>query len=185
MAALFGEDQVDALQRRLDDLAPPEREAAVVEALAQALKANGHKFVLPFTFKNERGTRTTHHLILVSKHFKAYEVMKDIMAKSSSNHDQGVPSFMYMPAASQRQQLLFELSRPLDELQGMLLRDFAGQSLTMRQIYESHSVDRPFIAKNYKDVLRSMEIAQKIGVDRPKLSKTGFADHLKVTFPPR
>lgn len=47
--------------------------------------------MLPFCFKNESGTRTKHHLIFVTKAFKGYEVMKDIMAKASSSREQGVP----------------------------------------------------------------------------------------------
>ena len=64
----------------------------------------------------------------------------------------------------------------------MLLRDFAGQTLTMRAIYEKHSVDRSYLAKNYKDVLTAMETDGAIKTSGRK-SKRGFADNIAVTFP--
>lgn len=182
MCALFGEEKAKALGKELEPLVPAAREATIVNALAQALKGYGHRYVLPFCFKNENGTRTKHHLILVTKAFKGYEVMKDIMAKASSSQEQGVPSFTYSSADSSAQQLLFELNRPLDDLRAMLLRDFAGRTLAMRAIYEEHSVDRPYVSKNYKDVLSTMETDGSIKTSGRK-SKRGFADGILVTFP--
>jgi three-Cys-motif partner protein len=182
MCALFGEKRAKALGEQLEPLGPAAREATIVNALAEALKGYGHRYVLPFCFKNESGTRTKHHLILVTKAFKGYEVMKDIMAKASSSQEQGVPSFTYSLADSSAQQLLFELNRPLDDLRAMLLRHFAGRTLTMRAIYEEHSVDRPYVSKNYKDVLSTMETDGSI-TTKGRKSKRGFADTIIVTFP--
>jgi hypothetical protein len=39
--------------------------------------------------------------------------------------------------------LLFSLNTPLDKLEEMLLADFAGRTLTKRDIYMKHSIDRP------------------------------------------
>ena len=162
MAALFGPERAERLNEELEPLAPVEREATIVNELSLALKAFGHRYVLPFCFKNSSGKRTTHHLIFVTKHFKGYEVMKGVMAKASSEEHQGVPSLTFSPAASRRQPFLFELNRPLDDLEKMLLDTFAGKKLTMREIYEIHSVDRPFMSKNYKDALFRMEQSGKI-----------------------
>lgn len=181
MEALFG-DKAQALSGRLESMSPAEREATIVNELAMSLKDYGHRFVLPFCFKNDTGKRTKHHLILVTKHFKGYEVMKDIMAKSSSSEAQGVPSFTYSPADSSRQKLLFELNRPLDDLKAILLAQFAKKTLTMRQIYEKHSVDTPYISRNYKTVLRELEDEGTIKTEGRK-SRTGFADQIIVTFP--
>jgi three-Cys-motif partner protein len=182
MCALFGKERVNRLRPILDNSNPNDREAIVVNELACALKENGAQFVLPFCFKNKRGTRTSHHLVLVTKHFKGYEVMKDIMASYSSSSHQGVPSFVYSPAAGSEQHLLFELNRPLDDLRGMLLAGFAGKSMTMQEIYIAHSVDRPFIKRNYKEVLKALEDEGAIKVQGRK-SVRGFADHLLVRFP--
>jgi three-Cys-motif partner protein len=182
MAALFGSERANELRRELEPMTPARREATIVNALAMALKSFGHRYVLPFCFKNERGTRTTHHLILVAKHFKGYEVMKDIMAKSSSSHEQGVPSFSYSPASDPQQHFLFALNRPLDDLRDMLLRELAGRTLSAREIYEEHSVDRPYTAKNYKELLAKLEREGVITTEGRKVAR-GFADHIRVTFP--
>ena len=114
MDALFGEERAALLRHRVKDVAPEKRQEMILEDLTQALKEMGGEFVLPFRFKNEKG-RLSHHLIFVSKHFKGYKVMKDIMAKESTTADQGVPSFAYSPA-DESMPLLFELSRPLEDL---------------------------------------------------------------------
>lgn len=186
MCALFGQQRATTLRGELERMQPEEREAAVVNALALALKEFGHHFVLPFCFKNAAGTRTSHHLILVSKHFKAYEVMKDIMAKYSSEQRQGVPSFTYLPPSNQSQQLLLEFNRPLDDLREMLLSTYAGQILTLTKIYEQHSVDRPFVKKNYTDVLGAIESEGRISVQRPPRGRRGcFGEATTISFPTR
>lgn len=184
MAALFGEERVLEMGKLLEGMRPGEREATIVNELGMAFKSYGYRFVLPFCFKNEAGTRTKHHLILVSKDFKAYEVMKDIMAKYSSDETQGVPSFAYMPPSNDAQQLLLELNRPIDELQGMLLESFAGRTVTKREIYVKHSVDRPFLERNYTTALLALEEKESIEVYRPKgARKKAYGKNTKITFP--
>lgn len=185
MDALFGEARAERLRERLKLMNADERELAIVEEIAEALKELGGKYVLPFRFRNERGSRTSHHLIFVSKHFKGYEIMKGVMANESSAADQGVPSFEYNPA-TRNYPLLFELSRPLDELEGQLLNDFAGRTCTMREIYEEHSVDRPFTDTNYKEALKNLEAKGAIEAHSSKRRrKNTFADHVSASFPPR
>lgn len=181
MDSLFGAE-AKRLRSMLPGMNPDDREASIIEALTKSLRSFGHRFVLPFCFRRAGGKRTSHHLVFVSKHFKGYEVMKEIMAKQSSALDQGVPSFQYVPPASQEQGLLFELNRPLDDLQGLLLEEFAGRTMRMIDIYEEHCVDTPFIKKNYKEVLAKLEIDELIHTHDRK-SKRGFADNVMVTFP--
>jgi len=182
MEALFGEETTE-LTAKLMGLSPVERVSTIVEALAQALKQFGHRYVLPFCFKNSSGKRTTHHLIFVTKNFKGYEVMKEIMAKQSSLESQGVPSFEFLRPTSNDQNLLLELNRPLDELAGMLLSEYAGRTMTMCQIYEDHCIDTPYIKTNYKSVLKKLEDEKKI-MTAGRKSNRGFADYLLVKFPP-
>ena len=181
MNALFGISRGKTLREKLELLNSTERELAIIEELAQALKEMGGKYVLPFRFRDERGNRTTHHLIFVSKHFKGYEIMKEIMAKESSKTTQGVPSFEYSPA-DKRYHLLFELSRPLDSLEEQLLSEFAGKQLTMKEIYEQHSVGRPFIEKNYQDALKNLEFKGEIVADPPAIATNGKKARRKNTF---
>jgi hypothetical protein len=181
--SLFGSERAKGLRQLLPAKRPHEREALILEELAQAIKEMGGKFVLPFRFKNAVGTRTSHSLIFVSKHFKGYEIMKGIMAKESSTTEQGVPSFAYSPADATTP-LLFSLSRPLDDLEGQLLRDFAGQSLSMEEVYMRHNVDTPYIKKNYKDALANLEASGSIKAAPPaeKRRRGTFADHVVVQF---
>ncbi|BFM38924.1 three-Cys-motif partner protein TcmP [Synechocystis sp. LKSZ1] len=185
MNALFGQIRADQVREQLKALSPQERELTVVEAICEALKAMGGQYVLPFRFRHEIGNRTSHHLIFVSKHVKGYEIMKEIMAKESSEQTQGVPSFEYNPATLQ-QPLLFELTRPLDELEAMLLDTFSGRTMTMKEIYDQHHVGKPYISKNYKTALGNLEAQGRIAVHLPagkKRRKGTFADDLRVTFP--
>jgi hypothetical protein len=146
----------------------------------------GGKYVLPFCFKNEHGTRTSHYLIFVSKNVTAYTIMKGIMGGASSKQPQNVPSFSYC-AADKTMPMLFELARPLDDLKALLLDAFAGQTLLMKEIFDEHHVGHPYLAKNYKTVLLELEKDGKIetvpaAADRRKNS---FADEVVVTFPPK
>lgn len=186
MDALFGDARCDKLRVDLDGLKPKERELLIIEELCQELKQYGSRYVLPFRFKNDRGERTSHHLIFVSKNFKGYEIMKDIMARESSSDEQGVASFEYSPADFlPKQTLLFQLSRPKDELKEDLLHSYRDAKMTMNDIYIDHNVDTPYIKKNYKEALRELYEEGKIEAVSAKGKpprKGTFGDGINVTF---
>lgn len=112
MEALFGEERAEYLRKLIIDMNPIQREMTVVEEIAEALRDMGGNHVLPFCFKNEKGTRTSHYLIFVSKHPLGYIIMKDVMASASSLVQQGVASFTYCQA-DEDTPMLFDLARPL------------------------------------------------------------------------
>lgn len=186
MEALFGTGRSKEIENQLNNKKPYQREQYIVEELCQSLKQYGSRYVLPFGFKNANGKRTSHHLVFVSKHFRGYEIMKEIMAKESSVHSQGVPSFEYNPADFLPQQsLLAQLSRPLDDLRADILRTFKGQRLLLQEIYERHSVDKRYIKKNYKDVMKELLAEGLIDAISPegKLPRKGtFSDKMNVKF---
>ncbi|MCL4304069.1 MAG: three-Cys-motif partner protein TcmP [Anaerolineae bacterium] len=184
MGALFGQIRAEALRIKLEPLKPYERELTIVEELAQALKKMGGEYVLPFRFRDDRGHRTSHHLIFVSKNVLGYTIMKDIMASQSSRTEQGVPSFEYNPA-DKRYTLLFEFSRPLDDLAETLLVEFAGQRLSLEEVFQKHQVGRPYVKKNYQDVLKQLEQEGRIETDPPAEArrKNTFADRVMISFP--
>ena len=188
MDALFGEQRVADLQLRIENLSPRDRETAVIEELAEALQALGGRYVLPFQFRNNEGTRTSHYLVFVSKNPLGYKLMKEIMAKESSLWEQGVPTFSYCPA-DQRFPLLFALNRPLDALEPMLLAEYEGRTLTVAELFEEHNIGRPYIMANYKDVLRELEARGAVAIDppaarrRPRNGVVTLADGCRVTFP--
>ncbi|MEQ9811226.1 MAG: three-Cys-motif partner protein TcmP [Azospirillaceae bacterium] len=184
MTALFGPERARKLRERVAGVSSDMRESMILEEMTKAIKEMGGKRVLPFRFKNRSG-RPTHHLIFVSKSFRGYSIMKEIMTKESSTEDQGVPSFTFSPADASMP-LLFSLKQPLSELRSSLLDTFAGQELSMVEIYEQHSVDRPFIRTNYKEVLTQMEkdgVVQVRSLKAGRRRKDSFADHLIVSFP--
>ena len=184
MDALFGSKRAERMRDFVREKSSGEREVYILEELAGALKELGARYVLPFRFKKQDGSRTSHALVFVTKNIRGYEIMKDIMARESSTLDQGVPSFTYSPADAATP-LLFSLARPLEALGDDLVRKFAGRVLTMKEIYDSHHVDTPYLPKNYKSALVELETAGRIQADPPaKSRKAGtFADKTVVTFP--
>lgn len=184
MNALFGEMRANDLRTKLSLMSSHERELTIVEELGQAFKTMGYPFILPFRFRNDEGTRTSHHLIYVSKEFLGYNIMKGIMANVSSSTAQGVASFEYNPA-DKRMPMLFELNRPIDDLANILLSEFAGKTLTIDDFYENHSVNRPYTERNYKDVLLQLETEKKITTSPSVLErrKGTFSNSVKITFP--
>jgi len=188
MDALFGKERAERLRKQLDMVPVEEKELTIIETVTEALHDAGASFVLPFCFKDSHRRCTSHHLILATKHSRGYEIMKEIMAKESSTQIQGVPSFEYNPATV-RQSLLFEYTRPLEDLEGMLLSEFAGMTLTRNEIYERHNIGRRFIGSNYREVLINLEKQGKIIADPPidkRPQRKGiptFGDNVKVTFP--
>lgn len=184
MDALFGSTRSEELRKNLAPLSPRLRELTIVEAISEALRDMGGDYVLPFTFKNDEGNRTSHYLIFVSKHVRGYEIMKEIMARASSASDEGVASFSYCPA-EESLPLLFEFARPLSELGNMLLTEFSGKELTRQQIYNAHHVGRPYIKRNYREILLRLEKENRIITDPPsgQRRKGTFAEHVKVRFP--
>jgi len=186
MIALFGEERIDQMLTELAACTPEMRELMIVEKICESLKDMGDYYTLPFCFKNASGSRTSHYLIFVSKHKRGYNIMKDIMGKESSSEAQGVPSFAYC-VADATMPLLFDLARPLEELEGMLLDTFAGRRLRTIDIYESHHVGTRYLLRNYKDALKSLEAKQAITVTPPmhERRRDTLADRVVVEFPRR
>jgi three-Cys-motif partner protein len=188
MDALFGKERAERLRQKLETVSSEEKELTIIEAITEALHDAGATYVLPFCFKDAHRNCTSHHLILATKHPLGYQIMKDIMARESSGGVQGVPSFEYNPATV-RQSLLYEYTRPIEELEGMLLSEFAGKTLTMKEIFERHNIGRRFISPNYKQALISLEKQGKIVTDPPADKRPlrkgirTFGDNVKVTFP--
>jgi hypothetical protein len=182
--SIFGNQRAKELGKKIVNLDPKERELTIIDELGLAINDLGFPYILPFCFKDEFKNRTSHYIIFITKNYKGYEIMKKIMAKYSSELNQGVPTFEYCPA-SPKQPFLFSFNRPLDDLSEMLLDEFKGQSITMKEIFRQHNVGKPFIEKNYKDVLYRMERKRLIRAkppwtDRPKNT---FGNDVLVIFP--
>jgi three-Cys-motif partner protein len=187
MDELFGSVRANRLRERfkMQQVKPHEREAFIVEEMKAALEemCGDEGYVLPFRFRNPEGTRTTHHLFFVSKDFKGYEIMREVMYKHS--HKQGtVANFEYNPADA-RWPSLFEFVRPLGDLEDMLLGDLSGTSTRFRPLFVSHSKGKSFVERNYKAVLCRMEREGKIRMDPPfdKRREGTIGEKVLITFP--
>ena len=188
---IFGRERTEKLRRIIEPMTPLERELTIVEEICQAVRTECGEYVLPFCFKKEDGKRSSHHLIFVTKNKTGYKIMKEIMAKESSDAEQGVPSFEYT-SATEKQLLLFGYSRPLDDLAEILLEEFAGKTMTRQQIFDQHNVGTRYISDNYKEILIKLEVEGIIQTnppanERPKRKgEITFSEtNVKVTFPPK
>jgi three-Cys-motif partner protein len=182
--AIFGENRGENLRQKVIIMTPRKREMTIIEELSLAINELGFPFILPFCFKDKSGKKTSHYLIFISKAEKGYEIMKDIMAKYSSEMNQGVPTFEYCPA-TKKQIFLFSFHTSLDDLSEMLLDCYKGKSLRMIEIYKSHHIGKTFIKRNYKEVLIKMEEVGLIQVKPPisERRKNTLSDNAVVSFP--
>jgi hypothetical protein len=149
--------------------------------------------VITFRFRRRKDGRTSHYLIFVTKHELGCNVMRDVMAGMSSYHDaDGVPSFEY--DARMRDQPALEKVREggrLRQLEDTVLEYGAGQTMTVKELFDRHSHCRPYVLANYKEALRQLEAAGKIAVERPPGGRKTWGgrstmqDEARVTFPRR
>jgi len=183
MNSLFGQERVNVLQPELKLMSPEQRELTIVNAICKALEEVGGSHVQDFCFKNATANRTSHYLIFVSKSRIGHSIIKDIMGRKSSIFDRGVPSFEYNPAPA-IQLSLFDI-KPPDELENMLLDEFAGKTLTMLEVYNQHHVGKRYIKKNYKQALLKLEAEGKIITNPSKRTENTFGDSVEITFLPK
>jgi three-Cys-motif partner protein len=185
--ALFGPKRAERLRELASDAKTEEREKLVVEEFAGALADRGYEWIIPYVFESVEADRTSHYLIFVSKHRLGYSIMKDIMYKESQNRNQGVARFGHVRSVSKKRTPLLELlNRPLDELCDELCELFAGQSMTMKRLFERHQdmlKINPFVPKNYKEALNQLDAQKRITASKPKRPPGTFGDSIVVTFP--
>jgi len=68
----------------------------------------------------------------------------------------------------------------------MLLQQYAGNTVDFNELYEEHSVDKPYIRKNYKEVLKALLADGRITAvhaktDKPPRNGT-FSNDMRITF---
>lgn len=189
MNDLFGPERADRLSAEVKGMSPDDRQTLIISELSEALKEVGGRYVLPFEFQSEHGTRTSHYIIFVSKHFLGYHLMKEAMFSVSSDEGE-VRQFRYVPVKSTQMSLFpdFGTSHSIPLLQEVLLTACAGRSATVWDIYEAVTVDTPYTRKNVKDALIGLETQGKVSVDSPvnKRMRKGvvtLGDKRVVTFP--
>lgn len=182
---LFELERANDLRRRVEGKDPRIREKLVINAVTEALKADYAKYVLPFRFWNDNGTRITHHLIFVTKHPLGLHLMKDIMAQHSTGNIDGVPTYEFNLARARGVQLMLGHVSPILRLADDLRWKFAGKTMTMKDIYFAHHVNKFYIKSNYKRALLNLETRRLISVAPDTRVRTGtMPDKALITFRP-
>lgn len=197
MNDLFGGQRADDLRRQLDLIDnSPDREKAVIHAIAEELKTFGVRYAPYFMFTNDDGNKTSHHIILASKSHLADRMMRRIYAKWSSSTDGGVASFGFNPVEKRRatgpkQRSLFDGLPDLDPIEDLgaeLLKEFAGRPLNVVEIMAEYTPQHPgskFTDSNFKTAL--IRLIDKGRVTLPEGTKrraNTLADHITIIFPP-
>jgi three-Cys-motif partner protein len=155
MENIFGAERAAALASlRRSNRTLQEIEDEVLEALRLAMKSAGATMFQQFPFRSRSGLKAKHHLIYLGKHPRGLEIAKDIMARESSFHEDGVPIMGFEPGA--RQPGLFD-SSPIDDLSLALQERFAGRTISVAEIYTTHNPGTRYILPNYQEALRRLE----------------------------
>lgn len=186
MNSIFGAERADKLRELINGKDSGYREELIINELAEALSQERNNYVLPFRFMSENCERTSHYLVFVTKHVLGYTIMKEIMYKNSTSHEDGVASFSYIPVSNNQLSLLSLFDRPLDSLGDELCKKFSGKTLTVKEIHDRHHINTPFVINNYKEALRRLEVEKRI-LCNPKKRRTRkgvitMADSVKIKF---
>ena len=188
MQEIFGKDGLLNLQSAFLNRSV-HKEEYLLTALAEILKSAGAKFVLPFSFRIHQEQSSRHHLIYLGKHERGFAIMKDIMSKTSSAHESGVPILGYSQSLAHPS--LFPVD-PIDDLQVDLLGAFAGRTLTVGELFlEHHPTSNRFTLPSYQEALRRLESSRQISIappaaNRPKRNGTvSMSELATVSFPHR
>jgi three-Cys-motif partner protein len=164
----FTPERAQQLRQTVAGLRPALREQAILNAMKDAIKSLRAR-TERFTYRNETGTRSTHHLMIASKHREGIARFKEISAKESTRFDDGVPSLEHNPGTDPAQGMLFS---PLVQLENELITTFAGKAnLTPEQIYHEHHNGKPYVLKNYRQAILNLEANGAVTVDPPRAAR--------------
>ncbi|MGH9396721.1 MAG: three-Cys-motif partner protein TcmP [Terriglobia bacterium] len=138
------------------------------------------RYVLPFRigFDPEDkipGHRTKYYLLHVSNHPKAVLLMKQVMWPLGD--EDGTFDF-----SGEAQGILISKTPKEEELEQILLREFAGETIAFDDIREK-TWSLPFIEKHYRSVLKGLEGRGKATVKRITSKKTGLSGQDLICFP--
>lgn len=177
---------------------PQEKEDALLRGFIKTMHDQGVTYAVPFCFKYVDKNRTSHHLIFLSKNHVAYRIMKEIMAKvSSEQSSDGVSCFCYSDQAKNAVQTSMNFDtdkKTITQLEQNLLTQVAGQKLTTKQIFEEYdkrfpnAMDNPYTPSNYKVALRQLREKGSIESKHPRgtaIRSGTCADDLIHAFPKR
>ena len=182
---LFGMEIANRLRVEAPSLSPAKREALVKSSFEEALKNVKGEYSISFKFCKVDSTKTSHFIYFVSKHQLAYFFMKQSMADFCKT-DGGIPTFKWTSDSTHRGSL-FE-NWGIDALAIELEKTYKGKTITRKEIFETHSIGKPYIDSNYKDALLKLEQEAKVEVETPAdkrrkiKGKVTLGENLKIKF---
>ncbi|HEY8938139.1 MAG TPA: three-Cys-motif partner protein TcmP [Cyclobacteriaceae bacterium] len=186
---IFGKEIADKLRQEVEGKSADERQKLIMERLAEALNSVKGKFKVEFKFYQEDSKKTSHYVVLVTKHQKGYEVMKETMATFSDLAD-GVPTYEYQPKKDPpvTGDLFAKKTSKIIDLAEDLAVKFSGKTHKVKDVYHKHNVGTPYILSNYKKALMYLESENRLEVDKPAAQRPirngelTLGDDRSVTF---
>jgi len=178
---LFDASDARVFRKEIEGLSPTRREDAVVNKLAEVIKRRYAKYVLRFRFMNDDASRTSHYLMFVTKDPTGASIMKDILGKESTVSMDGMPAHVCSPIPKASE--LTDLLDPVENLTTELAESFQGRTITVKQLYHEHGLERLVTKKQYKQALLRLETAGLVLTDPAKRIKNTMADHVRLRFP--
>ncbi|WP_265823544.1 three-Cys-motif partner protein TcmP [Geovibrio ferrireducens] len=178
--SIFGSEKAEEIRCEMQQCTVESREQYVVDSFAESLQQQGLKYLVRFRFMRADKNSPSHYLIFASKHEKGYEEIKEVIVKNTCDED-GFGHFEFNPKLGSCGVSIYErLTESNEQLADELLDRFKGRTISVKKIYQEHHVGTNFVLKNYRKILRMLELNGKVKVsDINVLKKTRKAHHLK------
>lgn len=137
-------------------------------------------YVTPFRVCMDEKAQTLYYMVHATKHPKGRILMKEVMARQGAG---GL--FAYLgPADSRTRAQLRLLAEDIPALKNLLLKEFAGRTISYDKVQEESCMDTNLVDKDYREALKGLRNDGHIQV-KPVTSKTerGLRGRDLVTFP--
>ena len=182
VAAFWNSGDLESLKAVLSGSSPSDSEYKAVNFLSSCMRERGVPYVLPMRFTMEGSSQTSYHLVLASKSFRAYELMKEVMHRLSTGHLEGAVPFEFVFRESSMQQIPILGLRPEDSLHERLFSKFASQSLSFGDLYRCFEEENttPFIKRHYVSAVAQLRDQQLLSGGR----RGGISDSVLLRFEP-
>ena len=182
VAEFWNSGDLESLKAVLSGSSPLDSEYKAVSFLSTCMCQRGVPYVLPMRFTIEGSAQTSYHLVLASKHFRAYALMKKVMDKVSTGHVEGAVPFEFVFKGDSVLQIPMTGLRPEDHLHERLFSKFAGQSLSFRDLYRRFEEENttPFIKRHYVSAIDQLRDQHLLSGGR----RGGIGDGVLLRFEP-
>lgn len=187
--AIFGEETANFLRENVSKLNAEEREELILKCFMDELRKIKGEYSISFKFFQEDRSKTSHFIFFVAKHPLAYHLMKETMADNCEWRG-GIPTYEYNPAEQNAKltNLFSDDNYRIQDLADELALLFKGKITSRKQIYQEHSIGKPYVENNYKEALLILEQQGAIFIDPPRekrrlhQGKPTLGENLKITF---